>query len=182
MSIEVAVSVAGIVVGIPSLIGAALNLFQQPLSLRRMLQLIKKLGPQISEFNPDVVIGVSDGIVPAAVIAANFGISRCEFLSMPVARGQHNERVLSASIDIFSNLRGKKVLVVDHHLYSGFNLLSAVTQIKRMKPRSVRTLVLHCHIQENTQIIPDIIGSRLRGKIRPVPWSITDYHRDKYSS
>jgi hypoxanthine phosphoribosyltransferase len=92
------------------------------------------------EYEPEVVVGIARaGVVPAGVISS---ILRSDLYAMTISRRQGAEHVrerpevLSAAP---SQLRGKRVLVVDEIATSGETLRLALAAVRDVGPAEVRT-------------------------------------------
>lgn len=106
-------------------------------------ELARGLALKVSrEYDPEIVIGIATaGVVPGAVIAA---MLNREFHSMVVSRRFRSETirespaVLSA---VPTEIRGKRVLIVDETCDSGDTLRLAVAAVKNAKAGDVKTAV-----------------------------------------
>ncbi|MCG3155080.1 MAG: hypothetical protein DKINENOH_01682 [bacterium] len=180
MPVEVVLAVIGVVFSILTLFGVTIHLEKRQTwaALRKAIAILEG---DIRRYAPDVVVGVSDGLVPAAVICLNFDIPDCLFLNLPISRGRSGERTLP-QISFDYDLHGKKVLIVDNHIYSGFNLKAAVDFIRSRDPQDVKTLVIYKHVYNNPAIQPNLSAYKVTKTIKKVPWSYTKDHVEAYLS
>lgn len=129
-------------------------------------ELSRALALKVSrEYDPDMVVGVATaGVVPGAVVAAMLGR---EFHSIVISRRYRSEgtretpAVFSAAP---SEVRGKRVLIVDETCDSGETLRLAVGAIVNAGAKEVRTAVgfktglyepdFHALATESTIILP----------------------------
>ena len=90
------------------------------------------------EYQPEVVLGIAKaGVIPGAVVAS---ILQCDFASMVVTRKESDaDPVLVAGPP--ASIRGRRVLVVDETCDTGSTLKLALSEVRALKPREVRTAV-----------------------------------------
>jgi len=90
------------------------------------------------EYQPEVVLGVAKaGVIPGVVVAS---ILQCDFASMVVSRKESDaDPVLVAGPP--ASIRGRRVLVVDETCDTGSTLKLALSEVRALKPREVRTAV-----------------------------------------
>lgn len=106
-------------------------------------ELSRALALKVSrEYDPEMVVGVATaGVVPGAVVAAMLG---CEFHSLVISRKFRAEQTRETPA-IFGNapteVRGKRVLIVDETCDSGDTLRLAVGAIVNAGASEVRTAV-----------------------------------------
>ena len=132
------------------------------------------------KFDPDIVIGIATaGVIPGAVIAA---ILNREFHSIVVSRRFHAERV-RATPEVLSaaptEVRGKKVLIVDETCDSGDTIRLAVAAVKNAGASAVKTAVafktgeykpdFHALATESTIILPWDREILVDGELGPNP-------------
>ena len=129
-------------------------------------ELSRALALKVSrEYDPDMVIGIATaGVIPGAVVAAMLGK---EFHSIVISRRYRAEgtretpAVFSAAP---SEVRGKKVLIVDETCDSGETLRLAIGAIVNAGAKEVRTAVgfktgayspdFHALATESTIVLP----------------------------
>ena len=149
-------------------------------SWRVVVKAIRNLEDQIRELKCDVVIGLADGIVPAAIIVTNFRLGEFYFLDAPYAyTNDGRDRV----VELYGNLpslAGKKCLLVDNHIYTGTNLRAAVDYVRGRGAESVVTLVLFKHKVLAHAVEPDIYAYELSARVTKVPWSLSREHETAY--
>jgi len=90
------------------------------------------------EYQPEVVLGVAKaGVIPGVVVAS---ILQCDFASMVVTRKESDsDPILVAGPP--SSIRGRSVLVVDETCDTGNTLKLALSEVRALRPREVRTAV-----------------------------------------
>ena len=132
------------------------------------------------KFDPDVVLGIATaGVIPGAVIAA---ILNREFHSIIVSRRfradtvRESPAVLSAAP---SDIRGKKVLIVDETCDTGDTIRLAVAAVKNAGATAVKTAVafktgeykpdFHALATESTIILPWDREILVDGELGPNP-------------
>ncbi|RNL78474.1 phosphoribosyltransferase family protein [Nocardioides marmorisolisilvae] len=170
-------SVAGLLVGLVGLTAWRLRI-SRPRTFRRVLKAIKKLEPEIRAYNPDVVVGLADGLVVAAILVLNFKIDQLLAIEAPVrAQGDMRQTQFYRT---FPDLSGRKVLIVDLHIYTGSNLKAAVDLVRLSQPDQIKTLVLFRHDVQNRAIEPNMVAQDAPGTKAKVPWSMTPEHRETY--
>lgn len=167
----------GVILGLVGLTTWRLRL-QRPRTFRTVLKSLKNLEAEIRAYSPDVVVGLADGLVVAAIITLNYRVPQMLAIEGPV-RGTHNKRATQFH-ENFSDLGGKKVLLVDLHIYTGTNLRAAVELVSLSNPSEIRTLVLFKHEIPNRAIEPDYYARSASGAKAKVPWSLTPEHRETY--
>jgi len=106
-------------------------------------ELARGLALKVSrEYDPEIVIGIATaGVVPGAVIAA---ILNREFHSMVVSRRFRSETIRESPAVLSAaptDIRGKRVLIVDETCDSGDTLRLAVAAVKNAKAGDVKTAV-----------------------------------------
>ena len=136
-------------------------------------ELSRALALKVSrEYDPDMVIGIATaGVVPGAVVAAMLGK---EFHSIVISRRYRAEETRETPA-VFSSapseVRGKKVLIVDETCDSGETLRLAIGAIVNAGAKEVRTAVgfktgsyspdFHALATESTIVLPwdrELIG------------------------
>lgn len=106
-------------------------------------ELSRALALKVSrEYEPEIVVGVATaGVVPGAVVAAMLG---CEFHSILISRRYRAEETRQTPA-IFSaapsEVRGRRVLIVDETCDSGETMRLAVASIVNAGASEVRTAV-----------------------------------------
>ena len=90
------------------------------------------------DYDPEVVLGVAKaGVIPGAVVAS---ILQREFSSMVVTRrSEGGAPVLVAGPP--ATMKGRRVLVVDETCDTGSTLKLALSEVRALKPKEVRTAV-----------------------------------------
>jgi hypoxanthine phosphoribosyltransferase len=90
------------------------------------------------DYDPEVVLGIARaGVIPGAVVAS---ILQREFSSMAVTRRNEGAApVLVAGPP--ATMRGRRVLLVDETCDTGSTLKLALSEVRALKPKDVRTAV-----------------------------------------
>jgi hypoxanthine phosphoribosyltransferase len=144
-------------------------------------ELSRALALKVSrEYDPDMVVGVATaGVVPGAVVAAMLGR---EFHSIVVSRKYRAEETRQTP-SIFgaapTEVRGKRVLIVDETCDSGDTMRLAVAAIVNAGAKEVRTAVefrtgsyepdFHALATESTIVLPWDREVIVDGELRPNP-------------
>ena len=92
----------------------------------------------VREYQPEVVLGIAKaGVIPGVVVAS---ILQCEFSSMVVTRrGKSGQPVLVSGPP--STIRDRRVLLVDETCDTGSTLKLALSEVRALKPKQVKTAV-----------------------------------------
>ncbi|HEX7939398.1 MAG TPA: phosphoribosyltransferase [Gemmatimonadaceae bacterium] len=131
-------------------------------------------------FDPEIVVGIATaGVIPGAVIAA---ILNREFHSMVVSRRFHAETVRATPMVMGaapSDVRGRRVLIVDETCDTGDTIRLAVAAIRNAGATDVRTAVafktgsykpdFHALATESTIILPWDREILVDGELGPNP-------------
>ena len=90
------------------------------------------------EYQPEVVLGIAKaGVIPGVVVAS---ILQCEFASMVVTRAAAGaEPVLVSGPP--ASIRGRRVLVVDETCDTGSTMKLALSEVRALRPKQVKTAV-----------------------------------------
>lgn len=132
------------------------------------------------KFDPDLVLGIATaGVIPGAVVAA---ILNREFHSIVVSRRFHSETVRATPAVLSaapSEVRGKKVLIVDETCDTGDTIRLAVAAVKNAGASAVKTAVafktgeykpdFHALATESTIILPWDREILVDGELGPNP-------------
>jgi hypoxanthine phosphoribosyltransferase len=131
-------------------------------------------------YDPELVIGIATaGVIPGAVIAAILGR---EFHSLVVSRKFHASQARE-NPEIFgtapSEVRGKRVLIVDETCDSGDTLRLAISAVNEAGASEIKTAVsirtgnyapdFHAIATESTIILPWDREILVDGELRPNP-------------
>lgn len=176
------------ITGILGLIIGILALFKLTIDVRRRTRwrainrAIEKLEPRCRTKNFDVVIGLADGLVPAAILALNWRIPNIYFIDAPVANRASARRPEPLNLDGIPDLTGKRVLLIDNHIYTGTNMRAAVVALQARHPAEVVTAALFRHTGATSVFVPDESIYEVNGAVRNIPWSVTSDHRHHYLS
>jgi len=143
----------------------------------------QKLRGNIEGYRPDVIIGLADGGVAAGIIATNFGL--CDghhscfspYYTLGVAVGNENQIILLGK-EFIPDLTGKRILLVDDHIYTGRTMEAAVTFLQNDRhTKEVQPIVFFAHEVNCTTAMQVWYAYKLRGRRIQVPWSYTKSHR-----
>jgi uncharacterized protein len=114
------------------------------------------------EYQPEVVLGVAKaGVIPGVVVAS---ILQCDFASMVVTRKESDsDPILVAGPP--SSIRGRSVLVVDETCDTGNTIKLALSEVRALRPREVRTAVSF----KTGEYAPDFVAFATE-KLIILPW------------
>ncbi len=181
-------SIASLVVGIIGLVVGVLALFRWTLDIRRKARWkeivtgIRKLESRIRSHHFDAVIGLADGLVPAAIIALNWRIPEIYFIDAPVSNRMRNPQSSQIETKGLPKLDGKRILLIDNHIYTGTNMRAAVDALRHLGVTDIVTAALFRHTGATAVFAPDYYVYLVHGAVRSIPWSITADHRHEYLS
>ena len=178
MYIGAIISFIGVIIGLITLYQTKID-FRKRIYWRDIMKGFKKLQHSIGIFNPDVVVGLADGRIIGAIIAVNLRIPFFYTIDIPIKYDENNNRITEILGDV-GNLRKKRVLVVDNHIYTGRNLETAVNFLKRKNPTEIKTLVLFKHEVEGFVHQVDYYAFNIKGTRKKMPWSYTKKHKMAY--
>ena len=129
------------------------------------------------EYDPEIIVGIARaGVIPAAVIASTL---RLDFYSMKISRKDGDETVrerpaiLSAAP---SQVRGKRVLIVDEITTSGDTLRLALAAVRDQHPSEVRTAT---SFARTTGYQPDYSALTLDANVI-FPWDRKVFEGDEF--
>ncbi|MFF7114191.1 phosphoribosyltransferase family protein [Streptomyces albogriseolus] len=165
----------GLIVGVVALFKVSIDVRRRA-KWRHVISAIKKLDGRIRHYNLDVVIGLSDGLVPAGILALNYRISEIYFINSPVGRR------LPCNLSHIPDLSGKNVLLIDNHIYTGSSMREAAAALALKNPAQIVTIALFRHTVATAVFTPDHFVYTVNGKVRSVPWGTTPEHRGDYLS
>ena len=180
-AVSFAIGIAGFVIGMLSLFGVTMSL-KKRYPWKIVLRGIEDVSAQIEHQSPkpDTIIALGDGAVPAAVLALNLGISILYFIDAPtVSRGQKGGPSLDTS-GLPPTLKGRRVLLVDNHIFTGVNMVAAVEIVRSLEPEDVKTCAIFCLSSVSSIISPDYSYSIFDSQRIPIPWGYSKLHRDTY--
>lgn len=181
IDVNIIISVACFIIGLLAFLGVRIT-FRKKISWKEIEKAFKIVEPEIRRMAPDVIVGLSDGVVIGAIIATNLRIPLFYTIDISLTYDKNGVRIVNLQENI-GDLTGKKVLVVDNHLYTGTNMKAAVEFLKRKKPKEIKTLVFFKHEVEGAAYKPDIYAYSIsikEGKRKKVPWSYTQEHEAAY--
>jgi hypoxanthine phosphoribosyltransferase len=188
MDVSILIGIASFVIGVLSFLGIRIQ-HSAKISWRDIKRGFKRLEPYIRKYDPDIVIGLADGVVIAGIIATNLCFSRATnlcfspYYTLGVTVTYDEKGIKTIKLlgkDVIGDLSGKRVLVVDDHIYTGATLKQVVDFLITKNPKEIKTLVLFNHEVEEKMCEPDYYAYEIKGKRRKVPWSYTKDHEAVY--
>lgn len=136
------------------------------------------------EKRPDVIIGLNNGIVPASMLATNFGIQDIYYFHMFPELGPDGYRRQPKLKPRGLDLAGKRVLIVDDQSYTGKSMEALyrhlISQEGAEPEKVVRFACFEYHSMIDVVPLDIRAPHRTRGAIKRVPWSFSDEHRRHY--
>ncbi|WP_194903840.1 phosphoribosyltransferase [Catenulispora rubra] len=180
-TISFVVGIAGLVIGVSTLFGVTVSL-KKRYTWKIALRGIEDVSAQIQHQNPppDAIVALGDGAVPGAVLALNLGIKILYFIDAPTAgRARAGEPLLDTS-GLPPTLKGRRVLIVDNHLFTGANMAAAVKIIRDLKPEEVKTCAIFRLDSVSSVISPDYSYRNFEGQRIPIPWAYSKLHSEAY--
>lgn len=162
------------------------------LSWRKTAEAIKKVLPQVRNYDPDLIIGLADGMVAASIISVNLPLKHQKsigfrpFYALGVSvRYDQNEgkiiQLLGTEV-VPKDLAGQKVLLIDNHTYTGATMRDALMFLSSKGALQIKTLALFVHEIEEKVCNPDIYAFKIKGSRKAVPWSLSNTHRSVYNT
>jgi hypoxanthine phosphoribosyltransferase len=108
------------------------------------------------DWEPEVVVGIAKGgVIPAVFLSSAF---RVDFFPIKLS-SRHNEVVVHDDPKWFvlptEDIRGKRVLLVDHIIVSGRTMRMATQELDRIGAKECRTATLAAH---EHSVRPDYVG------------------------
>lgn len=178
MDVNLLLSIAGLILGILSLIGIRIKI-QRKVSWRQIDNAFKELEPRIRDYDPDVIVGVADGRIVGAIIAANLRIPDFYVIDMPIEYDDEGRRVIQINGAV-GDIKNKKVLLVDNHIYTGTNMEAAFNYLMDKDPISIKKAVFFKHVVGAAAHHIDYYAYMIDGKRKVMPWSYTKEHDNAY--
>jgi hypoxanthine phosphoribosyltransferase len=171
--------IIGLLIGILALFGITITLRRQ-FPWRAVLNGIKAVTPEIEALKPDVVIGLADGAVPAAVIALNCGIEFLYFIDARTSARKEGGGATLGLMGLPARLDNHRVLIVDNHIFTGTNMRAAAEEVRSRGAKEVRTCAIFRHVYPSSIFKPDYYAREISGSIIPIPWSFSPHHAGAY--
>lgn len=151
---------------------------------RKFSEIVKNMSENIKkDYNPEVIISVvRGGMVPSVILSRALGIRKVENIkSIETISDEINAIKLEPIIDKnvnLSEIRRKKVLIVDDILGSGATIRKIKEEVKKWQPEELRTAI--CLVNEenweksnksdyNDEI--EYVGKTVRGWV-VFPWEM----------
>ena len=130
---------------------------------------------------PDILIGLNDGIVTAAILATNFGIEEIYYTHIFPIYDDHGERIHPKIKLNNLDLRDKLVLIVDDQAYSGRSMEALYNHLQTMDANEntqILRFVLFKHDSPGVGPCADITCSKeIKGSLKSVPWFLCAVHK-----
>lgn len=178
MDINLILSTGALIIGVLSLIGFRIKRGRK-ISWKQIDKALKKIEPDIREYSPDVLVGLADGRIICAIIAANLRISEVYAIDIPIEYDNLGRRQTQIH-GFVGNIEDKKVLLVDSHIYTGTNMRVALNHLREKKPKILKTAVLFKHEVGDAAQLVDMFAILIDGKRKHMPWSYTEEHQNAY--
>lgn len=154
------------------------------ISWKEITDIINYMGSNIEKtYKPEIIISiVRGGMIPSVILAHTLNVRNVENIkSIETLNDEINaikqEPIIDTNINL-SNIKGKKVLIVDDILGSGATIKKIKEEVKKWKPKEIRTAI--CIVNEenweksNTNNYKDeieYIGKSVRGWV-VFPWEM----------
>ena len=190
-TISFALGVVGVIIGIPAVFGMTVTL-RRRYNWRAVMLGVRDVATQIEEeeqkkthpWAPNMIIGLADGAVPAAMLALNLRIQRLYFVDAPTS-SRTDEVLANLFLDNLPpkfNNEYDKLLIVDNHIFSGNNMRAAVSaMVARGACReNIRTCAILRNDYPSAAFTPDFTAKEFRGGKTAIPWSFSDGHKSAY--
>ena len=166
--------ILGVLFGLLALFGVTIRL-RKKIYWCTIKKGFKKLEQEIRRMKPEVVVGLADGRIIGAIIVSNLRIEHFYAIDIPVECDESGDRTTKIlGKEHVGDLSGKKVLLVDNHVYTGVNMAAAFNFLKSKNPAEIKTLVLFKHQIVKREI--DYFAFEIKGKRKVMPWSYTKEH------
>jgi hypoxanthine phosphoribosyltransferase len=155
------------------------------------MESLELLSAHVETYRPDAIVGLADGMIAAAILSVNqptdrfAGFNPIHCLGVRIRRsGNRSEsrHIDLLGTDCIPDLTGKKVLLIDDHIYTGATMQVAVDFLRTRNPLEIRTMVVFENEMEEKQFVPDIRGKTIKGGRKRVPWSYTEHHFKAYQT
>lgn len=154
------------------------------ISWKEITDIIKYMGSNIEKtYKPEIIISiVRGGMIPSVILAHKLNVRNVENIkSIETLNDEINaikqEPIIDKNINL-SNIKGKKVLIVDDILGSGATIKKIEEEVKKWKPKEIRTAI--CIVNEenweksnknNYKGEIEYIGKSVRGWV-VFPWEM----------
>ena len=154
------------------------------ISWKEITDIINYMGSNIEKtYKPEIIISiVRGGMIPSVILAHKLNVRNVENIkSIETLNDEINaikqEPIIDTNINL-SNIKGKKVLIVDDILGSGATIKKIKEEVKKWKSKEIRTAI--CIVNEenweksNTNNYKDeieYIGKSVRGWV-VFPWEM----------
>lgn len=135
-------------------------------------QLAKKI-----DFRPDMIVGLSrGGLVPARIMADVLGVEEVGIVGMKFYKGTHRiGEFPRITQELTTDLKGKKVLLVDDVADTGRSLIVAKEYLKRKGAEVVKVATIH--YKPNSEFKPDFYVMTTSSWIA-YPWERHEIERE----
>lgn len=147
-------------------------------------EIVRDMGRDIKNtYNPEIIISiVRGGMIPSVILSHNLNIRWVKNIKVTETVNDEinaikQEPIIDTNIDL-SEIKGKKVLIVDDILGSGATIRKVKQEVKKWQPKELKTAI--CIVNEdnweksnnlnyNDEI--EYIGKSVRGWV-VFPWEI----------
>ena len=117
------------------------------ISWKEITDIINYMGSNIEKtYKPEIIISiVRGGMIPSVILAHKLNVRNVENIkSIETLNDEINaikqEPIIDTNINL-SNIKGKKVLIVDDILGSGATIKKIKEKVKKWKPKEIRTAI-----------------------------------------
>ena len=126
-------------------------------------------------FRPDAIVAIArGGYVPARTLCDFLMVSRLHSVQVHHwgNTGEKSKKKAQLGHPLSADLKGKNVLVVDDLADTGASFDVALSEVRRFKPKSVKTAALF--VLENSKFVPDYYVAMRPWKWFVFPWNFTE--------
>lgn len=154
------------------------------ISWKEITNIVKSIGNDIKKnYKPEIIISVvRGGMIPSVILSHTLNIRNVENIKSIETLNDEidaikQKPIVDTNIN-FSNIKGKKVLIVDDILGSGATIRKVKEEVEKWKPKEIRTAV--CIVNEenweksnktNYKNEIEYIGKIVRGWV-VFPWEM----------
>lgn len=154
------------------------------ISWKEITNIVKSIGNDIKKnYKPEIIISVvRGGMIPSVILSHTLNIRNVENIKSIETLNDEidaikQKPIVDTNIN-FSNIKGKKVLIVDDILGSGATIRKVKEEVEKWKPKEIRTAI--CIVNEenweksnktNYKNEIEYIGKIVRGWV-VFPWEM----------
>jgi hypoxanthine phosphoribosyltransferase len=185
-TVSFVLGVVGVAIAVPGLLGLTVSIrrgYRWKLVLKGIETIVRTMS--MTGWWPDVVIGLGDGAVPAAILVLNCRIRKSYFIDAPTS-GRNSPHAAPANLSLEGVPANfgpqERILILDNHVFSGANLRAAceVVIARGASAANVKTAVLLVHNYPSRPWRPDFYAMQIKSGSTRIPWSFTDEHTAVY--